>query len=232
MSSRFVVRRLNWRPAGEYFIRLPGEVRLGAFDTFDAADGDRRTREAEVRARVNPFKCGTAWHALTALPEAVFRDWVRDTGLEPPPAGAPTDWLAWWDGTQDARTAEQTERVWDGLTRVRFFDVLERPAGEVAFAVVRVMWEYNDAWYEPGAEGGRTVKAFRSRERADAECARLEAEGRRQWYDRCRIEAGRWELADWPALGDRSGVDSEKAFGRIGVRLYEVVEIDLREGAT
>ncbi|MDY3563614.1 hypothetical protein R5W23_005230 [Gemmata sp. JC673] len=230
MNSRFVVRRLNWRPAGEHFIRLPGEVRLGAFDTFDAASADRHTREAEVRGRVNPFKCGTAWHALTVMPEPVFRDWVRDVGLEPPPANTLAGWLAWWDGTQHARTAEQTERVWDGLTRVRFFDTVERPAGEVAFAVVRVTWEYNDAWYEPSAEGGRTVKAFRSRARAEAERERLEAEARRQWDNRHWVQAVRWELADWPSLGDRVGTDSEKAFDRLGVRLYEVIEVDLGEG--
>ena len=59
-ALRFVVRRLNWRPAGDRFIRLPGEVRLSSFDTLEAAEADRAAREAEVRARVNPFTCGTA----------------------------------------------------------------------------------------------------------------------------------------------------------------------------
>ena len=44
------------------------------------------------------------------------------------------------------------------------------------------------------------------------------------------VEARRWELANWPALGDVVGTESGEAFDEIGVRLYEVVEIDLDEG--
>jgi len=228
-AARFVVRRLNWRPAGDRFIRLPGEVRLASFATFDTAENDRVARETEVRGRVNPFKCGTAWHALTTFPEAVFRDWVADSGLAPPDGGL-DEWAAWWAGEPADRTAEQRWRVWDGLNRVRFFEVIDRPASAVAYAVVRVMWEYNDAWYEPGAEGGRTVRAFRSRERAEAERQRLDAEARRAWDDRHWVETRRWELSAWPARGKAAGTESTEAFERRGVPLYEVVEIDIGEG--
>jgi hypothetical protein len=236
-APRFVVRRLNWRPAGDRFIRLPGEVRLGSFDALEPAEAERTAREAEVRARVNPFKCETAWHALTTFPQPVFLDWLQDRGVLPPvawtaraAAGVPLDeWAEWWQRIGHVLDAEQVAHVWAGLNRVRFFETIERPASAVAFAVVRVMWEWNDSWYEPGAEGGRTVRAYRSRERAEAERQRLETEARREWGDHW-VEARRWELGAWPALGDEVGTESNKAFDQIGVHLYEVVEIDLGEG--
>src|SRR4051812_202755 len=182
-ASRFVVRQLNWRPAGDRFVRLPGETRLTSFESFDAAETDRAAREAEVRARVNPFRCGTAWHALTTFPEPMFRDWVADVGLTPPPGGL-DPWVAWWAEGHAVWTAEQRWHVWAGLNRVRFFEVIERPASAVAFAVVRVMWSYTDEWYEPGSEGGSAVRAYRSRERAEAECRRLEERARLTWDER------------------------------------------------
>jgi hypothetical protein len=230
-AVRFVVRRLNWRPAGDRFIRLPGESRLASFDTFDAAEADRAARESEVRDRVNPFRCGTAWHALTTIPEPMFRDWVADVGLTPAPVPGPEAWVAWWAEGHEAWTAEQRWHVWAGLNRVRFFEVIERPASTVAFAVVRVMWQYNDQWYEPGSEGGGTVRAYRDRERAEAECRRLEERARREWDDRYRVETWRWESDRWPALNEEEGIEEDEAFDRRGARLYEVVEIDVGEGA-
>ncbi len=239
-APRFVVRRLNWRPAGNRFIRLPGEVRLGAFDTCDAAETDRAAREAEVRARVNPFACGTAWHALTTLPQPIYLDWLQDSGLPPPEswferaaAGVPLEeWAEWWLKIAHTLTEGQFAHVWAGLNRVRFFEVVERPASAVCFAVVRVMWNYTDEWYEPGSEGGRAVRAYRSRERAEVECRRLEELARREWDKNYRVETWRWELANWPALDDEVGVEPEEAFDRRGVRLYEVVEIDVGEDGT
>lgn len=240
-ASRFVVRRLNWRPAGDRFIRLPGETRLTSFDSFDAAEADRAAREADVRARVNPFRCGTAWHALTTLPQPIYLDWLQDGGLPPPESWferAATDtvplqeWGEWWAKLAHTLSAEQTANVWAGLNRVRFFEVIERPASAVAFAVVRVMWQYNDQYYEPGSEGGLTVRAYRSRERAEAECRRLEERARREWDARHFAETWRWELESWPALHEEGGFEEGEAFDRRGARLYEVVEVDLGEGGS
>lgn len=224
--TRFVVRRLNWRPAGDAFVRLPGETRLASFDTFDAAESDRIRREHEVRGRVNPFWCGTTFRALTTFPEPVFADWVADVGLTPPerPAVGFTDWAGWWAAGHATWTEEQRARVWDGLNRVRFFEVIERPASAVAYAVVRVMWEYNDSWYEPGAEGGRTVVAYRTREAAERRRAELEAEAKAaEWGEYDTVEARRWKSENWPVPGDCYG----EYLAESGVPLYEVVEIDL-----
>ena len=234
-APRFVVHRLNWRQAGGGFVRLPGGTRVAAFHTFEEADLDRALREEEVRARVNPFKCGTTWHALTTLPQPIFLDWLQDGGLLPMEAWTTRAadnislraWAEWWQRIGHTLTAEQTAHLWEGLNHVRFFDVIERTASQVAFAVVRVMWEYNGSWYEPGEEGGRTVRAFRSRECAEAERERLEADARCGWHANVRLSARRWKLEEWPTLGDGVGTECDEALDRIGVPLYEVVEIDL-----
>jgi hypothetical protein len=226
-ESRFVVRRLNWREAGALIVRLPGEVRLASFDTFEAADADRARREAQVRDRVNPFRCGAAWHALTAFPEGVFRDWLSDVALAPPDGATLGDWAQWWADGSAAWPAEHRARVWEGLDRVRFFETIERPASAVAYAVMRVLWEYNDSWYDPGTEGGLTVRAFRSRERAETECARLEAEARTGWVDDHGIGTQRWQLDEWPKFGEDTAFDAAEALDAYGARLFEVVEIDV-----
>jgi hypothetical protein len=199
------VSRLNWRPTGKrVLVRLPGETRVAAFADFDAADADRTDREAAARAIVNPFCCGVVWCDRSHLPEPVFRDFVRDAGVEPPTIVAPADpdghpalrkrrqqaeapesgfvsWAAWWEATAPALSAEQCARVWEGLGRVRFFRTEERPVRSVAYTVVEIRWNYNDMWYYPGDEGGEHVVAYRSRERAEAECARRNAEARERW---------------------------------------------------
>jgi hypothetical protein len=68
----------------------------------------------------------------------------------------------------------------------------------VAYAVVAVQWNYNDEWYYPGSEGGHVRVAYRSRERAAAECERLNAQARAQWRRDLNLpppgQAGRqWE---------------------------------------
>ena len=89
------------------------------------------------------------------------------------------------------------------------------------------MWQYNDQYYEPGSEGGLTVRAYRSRERAEAECRRLEEQARREWDARHFAETWRWEAESWPALHEEGGFEEDEAFDRRGARLYEVVEVDL-----
>ena len=41
-------------------------------------------RGRELAAGVNPFRCGTTWAERAHLPEAVFRDFIADAGIDPP----------------------------------------------------------------------------------------------------------------------------------------------------
>ncbi|HYT87428.1 MAG TPA: hypothetical protein VEL76_01795 [Gemmataceae bacterium] len=193
--THFVVLRRNWRPAGE----TGGPP---------VAEDDARAREGAARTKVNPFLCGATWTERSRFPEAVFRDFLQDAGIEPPavclwyvqPERPPkqsagerfTDWGGWWQKHGSELTATQQVHVWEGLDRVRFFTTAEQPIREVAYAVTRIDWQYNDMWYYPDLEGGETITAYRTRERAEAECARLNGEAREQWRERLELaEPGR-----------------------------------------
>jgi hypothetical protein len=284
-ATHFVVSRLTWRSGWDrVFVRMSGETRVAAFADFDSAEADRATRERAVRARVNPFDCGTTWGERAHMPEPVFRDFIHDAGIElptivpapttdedglalsrqarrlkqreVPPAGTFRSWAVWWAATAPALSVEQVARVWDGLDRVRFFRVEERPVRTVAFVVVEVQWNYNDEWYYPPAEGGGAYTAYRSRERAEAECARLNAEARERWRRQLRLpapgaeppagaaeyETFPFDMENRPFPGDdpfgprrqpparphqREGTGK---FGVDEVPFYEVIEFELPEG--
>lgn len=240
-ATHFVVSRGNWRPAGRtgVWVRLPGEVRVAAFPTAEAAHAAAATREIDARGKVNPFRLGATWADRTTLPEPIFRDFVRDADLDPPAA----DWAAWWDAGTFSES--QRGRVWEGLDRLRFFRVDERPVRLTAFAVIRVEWQYNDEWFYPGDEGGAVTHAFRTRERAEAERARLDAEARAGWRDEIDddspyqfdMQARRFPgegLFDPPirppAREDADEDADEHLFSADEVPFYEVVEFEIEEG--
>ena len=171
---RFTVYRLAWAetPDGRwYYVRRD---RAGTHESADAADAHRRAIEAEVRPAVNPFGCvGAAPFEQTSLPEFALRDWLQDAGLDPPPAGATTsDWRVWWAARAPAWTDAQRDHAWEALDRVRFAEVEARPAGPVVYAVVESAEWYNDEW---NTVNESITVAYRSRDRADAECAKRNA---------------------------------------------------------
>jgi hypothetical protein len=199
-ATHFVVSRRNWRYAGRtgLLVLMPGEARVAVFPTAAEADADARVREAEARRKVNPFRFGATWADRSHLPEPLFCDFLRDAGIEIPDE-KDRDWAKWWESTGAALSAAQRERVWEGLDRVRFFAVAERPERPVVYAVVEVKWNFNDQWYYPGPEGGEVQVAYRSRDRAEQECERRNAEARAQWRQSLRLpepgseSANRWE---------------------------------------
>ncbi len=166
-DTRFVLSRFNWRPHGRgHWSLSPGTFRLQSFDKKRAAEAEFAKREANARRRVNPFRCGKLLPDLTSLPEPVFLDWVQDRGLTPPNAGkdGTRDWAGWWDAGDFSAT--QREGVWEGLNRLRFFVVEERPAVAVGYVVVSVCWQYNDEYNYTEGEGGEVMAVYRTRERA------------------------------------------------------------------
>jgi hypothetical protein len=280
-TTHFVVSRLNWRVDwNRGFVRAAGDARVSAFADFATAETDRAAREAAAREVVNPFRCGGTWGERSHMPEPVFRDFIADAGIEPPtlvpvptthpdgrpvtpperrklereapPPGTFRDWTAWWDAVAPALSAEQRGRVWEGLDRVRFFRVEERPVRQIGFVVLQIEWNYNDEWYFPPSEGGGAYHAYRTRERAEVECAKLNAEAREQWRQRLRLPAAGepmgWEAyafdmfprvfpGDDPLAPRRQppkralpGVQGGK-FSVDEVPFYEVVEFELPEEA-
>jgi hypothetical protein len=180
------VKRLNWQ---EHYnggrTRQPGDVALASFATFAEAEAERAKREEEVRKRINPFECGAAVHYWTHLDEPRLRDWLMDHGItlpDPNKDGA-TNWAAWWKKNQKKLGPEKRAAVWEVLDKVRFFSVREEPVRPVGYAVVTVNWEYNDEYYSANAGQGGVVQVFRTRERAEAECAEQNDMARDVWAD-------------------------------------------------
>src|SRR5579883_300465 len=240
----YVIRRLNWRRTHYGIVRMPGSVVIGALPSLEEAEHDRAHREAEVRARVaNPFICGPNHASRSRLPEPIFCDWLRDAGIEPLQAGQkkPVNWVGWWEQARVRFTPQQPAHVWAGLDRVRFFEVITRPEGSVGYAVVRVDWEYNDNWMEPGTEGGTPIKVFRKWEKAEQHRRELEEKKRHDLGyssaedsadDRgARYETTRWTEEElWPLGSSPNGLHSEisTTFAYGGTApFYEIVEVDL-----
>jgi|GEM_PF-1823495 len=208
-GTHFVVSRANWRAANDTLVRLGGETRVTAFDTFDEAERDRASREAAARAHVNPFRCGTLWADRSHMPESVFCDFLEDVDIvlplfdpvgdtdnlgqplnrytraameaKPLPEGVYRSWAHWWDKCRASLAPNQIARVWEAMDRVRFYSVSERPKRAVAYLVLEIQWNYNDEWFYPPPEGGAPHTAYRTRARAEEECARLNAQAREQW---------------------------------------------------
>ena len=226
----FIVRQFNWLRFGKVCIRTPGERRIAWFDTAEQAERDRFQREARLRHRYNPFHFGTAWHQLTTMPDYVYQDWLLDHGLEVPP-GLARDlkaWADWWDSTKATRDAAQTEAVWEGLNRVRFYDVIARRPSETGYCVSRILWDYDDSWYHAGHEGGQPLKVYRTRQQAERERERLEAQAKVEdrhpdwgFFPRDPEQILEYTL-------DQGAYQASQV--QNGVPHYEVIEIDLLEG--
>ncbi len=185
-GTRFVVKRLKWAEHyGGKRTRQPGEVAVASFTTFEEAEAERAKREDEYRKSVNPFDCGAAVHYWTHLDEPRLRDWLMDHGIEPPKPNkdGTTNWADWWKRNQKKLGPENRAAVWEVLDKVRFFAVREEPARPVGYAVIEVNWEYNDEYFDADPEGGQLVKVYRTRERAEAECAARNEEARIRWSD-------------------------------------------------
>jgi hypothetical protein len=163
-QTQYAVHRLTWRKVGPVYVRLPGSTRVASFADSDIADAECRRLEAVIRAAINPFACGQALHERTSFDEGRLRDWMLDAGLTPPEDGG---WLTWWQSHQEGMTALQRDKVWEACDRVRFHEVVECPARRVAYVVVGINWHYSDQDFYAGAEGGRAMRAFSTREKAE-----------------------------------------------------------------
>jgi hypothetical protein len=238
-AVRYVVSRLNWRRTPAGFVRLPGEVRVASFDTIEEAEAERRRREADAREQVNPFASGLAPYEQTSLPPGIFRDWLLDAGIEPPPE--PTSslaWAAWWQKQSPTWSDDQRARAWEALDKTRFFAVEERPRRPVVYAVVEVVWGYNDEWHYADGEGGDVVKVYRDRKRAEAECAELNRVNRARWAQLANEQPddsyGNFDISERLAaaadpFSDDQPDEHEEPRKSDEVPFYEVVELELED---
>jgi hypothetical protein len=141
-QTLYLVQSVNWHQAEEYEFADEDEADvfvcpdlsqgrpLLAFTTREAAQADAQRREAWERTGRNPFAFGETLAERTTMPEGVFRDFLTDLGLTPPPPRREeADWAGWWERNAPTMTQHQRQAVWDVLDRVRFYTVaaLEPP---------------------------------------------------------------------------------------------------------
>jgi len=202
--------------------RLSGPAAVQVFADRPSAEADCAARERAAREGVNPFRGDNRILAdVTSLPAPVLRDWLLDAVVEPPPpAATAAGWAEWWEGQQGRWAEWQREKVWEALDGARQYEVAERTARK-AYVVVEIGWSsYGETVLDPDPEGGRALRAFATRGRAEA--SRAEVERRRKQQD--------WLGYDRFSLGARAGY-SPHWYTLEEVPLYEVVEVDW-EGAT
>ena len=176
-----VLRRRNWRFAGDYLVLLPGRVRLQSFADADEADKECRDKNQAIRARVNPFRCGgPALRNQTSLDADRLHDWALDQGLTPPEGG---DWAAWWDEQSPKLTELQRDGMWKALDRLGFYEVVEQPQRPVVYIAVAINWQYYDNRFVADSEGGVPQFAFRTRQEAEDYVEEANEHQRDNWED-------------------------------------------------
>jgi len=189
VESQFVVRRLAWyqAPHGDrYTRRLPNAVAIAQFNNFDDAEYHRRTLEFELRANENPFRFGGAGlHFQSSLDIPRLHDWLLDMGIEPPVEQLRhSDWREWWDAFAHLWTEEQLHHAWQGLDKVRFFDVVKESSEVFPHLVMEIGFvETANRQRNAEREGGHVEAIFRNKSRASAACARLNAARREAHFD-------------------------------------------------
>ncbi len=187
--------------------RLAGSRAIGSFEDEELARRECDRLERQMRRLVNPFECRpVGLFALTSFDPGVFCDWLLDAGIVPPPVvGDTRDWEGWYKRVNPGWSDAQRERFWEGLDRLRFYRVVQRPARRTGFVVLEVGWLWCD---EPpfytDAECRRAVEVFSNRRDAERRRRQLEQQRRQEW----------------PADLELSGPEGHDG------RLYEVVAID------
>jgi hypothetical protein len=236
-APRYTLRRLNWRrtdliagfgvdPGRNHgWFRLPGTSRVATFADADAAESERLRLEAEARAVINPFRCGSSLTEQTSLDEGRLCDWLLDHGLTPP-GRKPRNWVRWYDNSRSAMDDYQRQKVWEALDRLHFYEVVEGPARPLVFVAVEIEWgcttgtDGRDEFYT-GDEGGKVRHVFRTRGEAERFYKSNWSGG---WYGNERFEmTNRQHLREDP-LGLREPV--EVWFDEAGPE-YDIVEAEV-----
>ena len=191
MPTIHVLRRRNWRFAGEHLVLLPGHVRLQSFTDADDAEKVCREKDEAIRARVNPFRCGgPSLRNQTSLDADRLHDWALDQGLTPPEQDR---WAAWWDEQYPRMDTLQRDAMWKALDRLSFYEVVEQPERPIVYIAVAINWQYNDEYYVADSEGGMTQFAFRTRAEAEDYAEEANRLQRESWEDPALAAEPEWQ---------------------------------------
>ena len=171
-AENYVVECVRWTEPGyhgapgERRRRLPASYPVASFATHAAAEAERRRLERKARKGVNPFAMGgPALFYQTSLDAGRLNDFLLDHGVKPParPEAGHAAWLEWWKAKHKGMSAAEREVVWQALDKVRFYEVVERPA--VVYATLEIAWKVGVERGEDmpcDCEGGYVRQLFRS----------------------------------------------------------------------
>ena len=144
------------------------------------------------------------------MPFALFLDLLHGLGLTPPTEEYP-GWGGWWETLRE----DQRSRLWEAFDRLRFYEVIVRPALPLGYAVLELNWTKDGVgmrWLSD--EGGVIRGVYRNREGADG-CYFSHFDGVR----------GRWLPADEDPFDPET---HWRAYVR--PRKHDIVQVDLGGG--
>jgi hypothetical protein len=177
-AHRYTLRRINWRrtdlisgfghdPGRNHgWFRLPGTTRVATFAGADTAEMECQRLEADARAVINPFRCGSSLSEQTSFDEGRLCDWLLDHGLTPPTQKR-RDWVRWYDKCRTTLDDFQRDRIWEALDLVRFYEVIEGPVRPLVFVALAISWDWTGGEFVTNDEGGKVRQVFRTREEAE-----------------------------------------------------------------
>jgi len=227
---RYEVRTIEWiryeygdRP---HKARGPWSELIHRFGRYAVAQlaCDGVNAKAWARSEFNPFHYGgeTLFFQST-FPPGPFCDYLEDAGFEMSGVGdsaTNADWAAWYELSRPGFTDAQLAAVREAMNLIRFAEVVGVPdAVEKGYVVQELNWSWNDnSSLDADPEGGNFVAVYRSRAKADARCAELNADRQSQEDYRGYTEFDT----------DRRIGAAEPHWRPIGETVFfEVVEVDL-----
>jgi hypothetical protein len=128
-ATLFVVQRVEpheFCRGHEWLTDNSGEI-VKAFLSRDQAEFFRREWERPERLRHNPFQHGGELSDYTSMKPSIFRDWLLDVDLQPPPVkeNKAEVWRKWWDDQSPRMTEQQRDHVWEGLDTAHLLKIVE-----------------------------------------------------------------------------------------------------------
>ena len=184
---RYEVRTIEWMrfENGErpHKVRAPMAEVIHSYERYAVAQltCDERNAKAWADPEFQPFHHGgeTLFFQST-FPPGPFCDYLEDAGLDVSGVGESAtngDWVAWYELHRPGFTDAQLAAVREAMNLVRFAEVVEVPdAVARGYVVQELNWSWHDnSWIDADHEGGKFVSVYRSRSRAEARCAELNA---------------------------------------------------------
>ena len=238
---KYEVRTIEWMPCSQserpHKTRGPMSEAVSTHAAYAEAVAacDEVNAKAWANLDCNPFLYGgeTLFFKST-FPPGPFCDYLEDRGIDLPALGPDTDnagWVEWYKAGRRKRSSHKTRRkrftpaqmaaVREVMNLVRFAEVVEvADAATKGYLVQELNWNQQRVLaYSADPEGGKFVAFHRSRSRADARCAELNA-------------ARRWEIDDDDGVPrfsteGRKGATEPHRTGVAETPFYELVEVAL-----